>query len=402
MGTDFRFGLRHTGIESDMPCAPKKGRMSMRLLFAGGGTAGHINPALAIANYFCEKEPGTEVRFVGTKEGLETALVPRSGYPIDYIRIHGFDRSLSLQGLKTAAEIPFAVRSAGKIIKEFQPDAVIGTGGYVAGPVVYAAAMRHIPTLVHESNAFPGVTTRLLAGKASVVALGVEDAKKYLKNPKRVIVTGTPLRASLLETDAFAARRQLGLDSRPFLLIFGGSLGARDFNRTVVDWISRTAQEGNYQILMGTGKLHQYDAVQKRFSENGVDLKSLPHVTVSEYIYHMDIAMAAADLVICRAGASTLCELTALGKPAILVPSPYVTGNHQEHNARAIERGGGASVILESAFTPEALDCAVRGLTENKEALYTMQQCSKKMGHIDALEQLYREIKRITDAAKKD
>ncbi len=365
----------------------------MRLLFAGGGTAGHINPAIAIANYFCEKEKDCKVMFVGTKEGLETGLVPRCGYPIEFIKVHGFARSLTLENLRNLAEIPGAVRAAKKIIKRFQPDAVIGTGGYVAGPVLYGAAKLKIPTLIHESNAFPGITTKILAGYADKVALGVEDAKRYLPDGENIVVTGTPLRASLLETDSFAARRQLGLDERPFLLIFGGSLGARDFNRTVVDWICQTARQGQYQILMGTGKMHQYDEVMARFLENGVDLKQFPHIKVCEYIYDMDVAMAAADLVISRAGASTLCELTAMGKASILVPSPYVTGNHQEHNARAVQRGGGAEVILEKDFTPETLNLTVHRLTEDRGTLLQMQKNAARMGHIDALEVLYREIK---------
>ncbi|MBO5364571.1 MAG: undecaprenyldiphospho-muramoylpentapeptide beta-N-acetylglucosaminyltransferase [Clostridia bacterium] len=367
----------------------------MRLLFAGGGTAGHINPAIAIANYFREKEVDCQVLFVGTKEGLETGLVPRCGYPIEFIKVHGFARSLSLENLRNMAEIPGAIRAAKKIIRGFRPDVVIGTGGYVAGPVLYGAAKLKIPTLIHESNAYPGITTKILAGYADKVALGVEDAKKYLPKAENIVVTGTPLRASLLETEPFAARRQLGLDERPFLVIFGGSLGARDFNRTVADWISQTAAAGRYQILMGTGKLHQYEDVMRRFTENGVNLKQFPHIKVCEYIYDMDVAMAAADLVVSRAGASTLCELTALGKPSILVPSPYVTGNHQEHNARAIQRGGGAEVILEQDFTPDSLETVVRRLTGDKSTLLQMQKNAGKMGHIDALEVLYGEIKSI-------
>ena len=365
----------------------------MRLVFAGGGTAGHINPAIAIANYFCEKEPGCEVLFVGTKEGLETGLVPRAGYPIEFIKVHGFARSLTVENLRNLAEIPGAVHAAKKILKKFRPDAVIGTGGYVCGPVLFAAAQMKIPTLVHESNAFPGVTTKLLAGRVNTVALGVEDAKKYLPKAKNVLVTGTPLRESLLETDPVSARQKLGLDERPFLIIFGGSLGARDFNRTVADWIAETAGKGDYQILMGTGKNNQYDEVMDRFREKGMDLAWFPHVKVCEYIYDMDVAMAAADLVISRAGASTLCELTALGKASILVPSPYVTGNHQEHNARAIQRGGGAEVILEKDFTPKSLGEVLSRLTKDQTVLKTMQQNAAKMGHLDVLEVLYREIK---------
>ncbi len=366
----------------------------MRLVFTGGGTAGHINPALAIANYFCEKEPGCEVLFVGTKEGLETGLVPRAGYPIEYIKIHGFERSLTIENLRNLAEIPGAILAAKKILKKFKPDAVIGTGGYVCGPVLYAAAQLKIPTLVHESNAFPGVTTKILSGKVDTVALGVEDAKQYLPKTENVLVTGTPLRASLLETQPEVARQQLGLDERPFLVFFGGSLGARDFNRTVAEWIGQIAASGKYQILMGTGKNNQYDEVMARFSENGVDIAKFPHVKVCEYIYNMDVVMAAADLVISRAGASTLCELTALGKASILVPSPYVTGNHQEHNARAVERGGGAKVILEKEFKPEVLDEVVSQLTGNMDCLKAMQENAAKMGHIDALDVLYEEIKK--------
>ncbi len=366
----------------------------MRLLFAGGGTAGHINPALALANYFAEKETA-EVRFVGTKEGLETGLIPDAGYPLDLIRVHGFARSLTLKNLKHVAELPFAVRAANKILKEFQPDAVIGTGGYVCGPVLYAAAKRNIPTMVHESNAFPGITTKLLSSCVDTVALGVEDAKRFLPKAKHILVTGTPIRPALLQGNEFEARRTLQLDSRPFIVCFGGSLGARDFNRTLVDWICQTAHEGTYQVMMGTGKLHQFEDVMQRFQEHGVDLALLPHVKVCEYIYDMNVVMRAADVVVSRAGASTLCELTALGKPSVLVPSPYVTDNHQEHNARALERGGAARVILESEFTPERLNETVTAMTRQKETLSAMKQASAAMGHIDATEQLYQEVMRL-------
>ncbi|MBR5152525.1 MAG: undecaprenyldiphospho-muramoylpentapeptide beta-N-acetylglucosaminyltransferase [Clostridia bacterium] len=366
----------------------------MRLLFAGGGTAGHINPALALANYFSAKD-GAEIRFVGTKEGLETSLVPDAGYPLDFIRVHGFRRSLTWENLKNLAELPFAVSAADKIIRNFCPDAVIGTGGYVCGPVLYAAAKRGIPTMVHESNAFPGITTKLLSSYVDTVALGVEDASFYLPKAKHILVTGTPIRPSLLEGNEFEARRMLKLDSRPFIVCFGGSLGARDFNRTLVDWICKTAKKETYQIMMGTGKLHQFEEVKKRFQEHGVDMDTLSNVTVCEYIYDMNIVMQAADIVVSRAGASTLCELTALGKPSVLVPSPYVTDNHQEHNARALERGGAAKVIVESDFTPERLEKTLAAMTAQKETLVSMKRSAIAMGHTDATQQLYRETKRL-------
>ena len=364
----------------------------MRLLFTGGGTAGHINPAIAIANCFKNREDNIEIKFIGTSEGLETGLVPKSGYDLELIKIHGFDRSISFKNLKNICELPKAIYNADKIIKEFKPHAVIGTGGYVSGPVCYASSRRKIPTLVHESNAFPGITTRILSNYVDVVALGVEEAKKFLKKTDNVKVTGTPVRESLLETNEFDARRELKLDSRPFIVIFGGSLGASGFNKEIVDWICSSDKIKDYQIMFGTGKNNQYDMVLERFKEKGVDINSISNVVVSEYIYNMDVVMNGADVVISRAGASTLCELTALGKPSILVPSPYVTDNHQEHNARALERVGGARVVLEKDMCPDSIQKTLDEVL-NKDSLSKMKIAAKKAGHIDALDVLYNQIK---------
>lgn len=371
----------------------------MRILFAGGGTAGHINPAVAIANYISERED-LEAAFVGTKEGLEAELIPRLGHELYIIKIHGFERSLNLQNFKNIFELPKSIIDSKKIIKSFKPDIVIGTGGYVAGPVLYAAAKAGIPTLIHESNAYPGVTTRLLSKYVDTVALGSKAAERYITSVKNMIYTGNPVRPTILSTGAFEARRTLNLDERPFIVFFGGSLGARDFNKTVVDWISAQTQSERYQIMMGTGKFHQYDAVMERFKENGVDLSKYKSVTVSEYIYNMDVVMAAADLVVCRAGASTLSELTALGKPSILVPSPYVTANHQEHNARAVEEQGGARVILESEFNKDALDKTVNDLVSDKAKLAEMRRAAKAMGTTKATEDIYAEAKRLITSGR--
>ena len=366
----------------------------MRFLFAGGGTAGHINPAIAIANYI-SGECDAEIKFVGTAEGLETELVPRCGYELEIIKIHGFERSLCAQNFKNIVELPLSIKKSQKIIRDFKPDAVIGTGGYVAGPVLYAAAKMKIPTLIHESNALPGFTTRVLAKYVDTTMLGVADAEQYIKKAEKIVVTGNPVRPSILSVGEFEARRMLELDERPYIVIFGGSLGARDFNKTVVDWISREGLLGKYQILMGTGKLDQYNAVMERFKQNGADVSHMPSVQIEEYIYDMDVALGAANLVISRAGASTLAELTALGRPAILVPSPYVTGNHQEYNARALERAGAAKVILEKDFTSDALSAAVDEIMSDKQTLVDMKNASRETGHTDALEQMFNEIKRI-------
>ena len=367
----------------------------MKILFAGGGTAGHINPALAIANYICGREK-TEIAFVGTAEGLEAELIPRLGHKLSLIKIHGFERSLNLQNFKNIFELPASYAASKKIIREFKPDIVIGTGGYVCGPVLLAASRMKISTLIHESNAYPGVTTRLLAGKVDTVAIGAKPAENYIKSAKRVIYTGNPVRPSILSTETFDARRRLGLDPRPYIVFFGGSLGARDFNRAVVDWICSVADKKEYQIKMGTGKLSQYGAVLDRFKENGVDPDECSDIDVSEYIYDMDVVMSAADLVVCRAGASTLSELTALGKPSILVPSPYVTANHQEHNARAVEKEGGARVILEKELTAESLGAVIDELAHDKKKLAEMRRCAKGAGTTKATEEIYNEVKRLT------
>lgn len=372
----------------------------MRILFAGGGTAGHINPALAIANYLIEKDSNTEVRFTGTKEGLEVGLIPGNGFELDLIKVHGFERKLSLKNIKNVCEIPFAVAASKKIIKKFKPDVVVGTGGYVCGPVLYAAAQMKIPAFIHESNAFPGITTKILSKYVDVVALGMEAAGKYLKDTKNVIFTGNPIRPSILSTDSFAARRKLGLDERPFIVIFGGSLGARDFNANAAEWITKVAESGKYQILMGTGKNNQYDAVVKRLRDNGFDAEKYPNIKINEYIYDMDIAMNAADVVVSRAGASTLAELTAIGKPAILVPSPYVTDNHQEHNARAVEKAGGAVVITENEFTAESLEKAICEIIENSGRLADMKKASAAMGMPDSAEIICREIIKLKNRQK--
>lgn len=367
----------------------------MKVLFAGGGTAGHINPAIAIANYICGCEEVSRIKFVGTKEGLETGLVPKSGYPLELIRVHGFDRSLTPKNIKNLLELPCAVHAAKKIIKEFQPDVVVGTGGYVSGPVLYAAAKCKIPTLIHESNAFPGVTTRILSKYVDTVAVGIPEAQQYIPQAKKLVVTGNPVRPSILSMPRDRARHLMKLDDRPLVVVFGGSLGARDFNKAVVDWITREAKQKRYSILMGTGKYHQYDDVMARFKKNHVNIEDIDGITIQEYIYDMDVALAAADLVISRAGASTLSELTALGKPAVLVPSPYVTGNHQEHNARAVENNGGAKVILEKELTADILEDAVAQILGKREKLIKMQEASRKMGIPDATKRIYQEIKAI-------
>ncbi len=368
----------------------------MRVLFAGGGTAGHINPAVAVANYIREQKPDSEFLFIGTKEGMESTLVPKQGFEIKFIKAHGFKRSLSLENVKTVWELLKGIASSVKIIKEFKPDAVVGTGGYVAAPVLMAASMLKIPTLVHESNAFPGVTVRYLAKTVDVVALGMADAEKFLKKGARVEVTGNPVRPSILSCDKVTAKEKLNLDERRTVLIFGGSLGAKKLNDTAVDWICDVAKDERYQVIMSTGKNNYYDEVMNRFREKGVDLSKHPEIRVAEYIYDMDLALNAADLIVARSGGS-VSEMTALGKPAVLVPSPYVAGNHQEHNARAVEKAGGAVVICESELNFETLSRAAEKILSDDARLAEMSRASAKFGIRDATDKIYNILKELIE-----
>ncbi len=360
----------------------------MRILFAGGGTAGHINPAIAVADFARSRDKDCEILFVGTREGMESDFVPRRGYDIEYIKIHGFERRFELQNFKNFVELPLSIRDSKRIVKRFKPDVVLGTGGYVSGPVVYAAARLKVPTVIHESNGFPGITTRISARFADVVALGIDGAQEHIKKYKKIAVTGNPVRPSIIATNTFEARRKLGLDDRPFILAFGGSLGARDFNAAFADWICREAGRGRYQVLMGTGKNNQYNSVLERIKSNGLDLEKYPDIRVSEYIYDMDIALNAADLVVSRAG-STISELTAAGKPAVLVPSPYVAGNHQMYNAKAMEKAGAAVIVTEDKLTAETLGSAIDGILENRETLLKMRASSEKLGIKNAAERIF-------------
>ncbi len=367
----------------------------MRILFAGGGTAGHINPAVAVANHIKNMDPTSEFLFVGTKTGMESTLIPKQGYDIRYIKIHGFERKLSFKNVKTVCEIFGGISQAKKIIREFKPDVVMGTGGYVTGPVLFAAAMMKIPTLVHEANAYPGVTIRILSRFVDVVALSMAEAGAFVPKSKRIEITGNPVRPSILSGTKETAKQKLGLSDKKVILIFGGSLGAEKINSVVVDWISETAHEKDYQILMSTGKNNQYKKVMERFEEKGFDLEKHKDIKVSEYIYDMDLALNAADLIVARSGGS-VSEMTALGKAAILIPSPYVAGNHQEHNARAVEKAGGAVVISEAELCVKTLSQAIERIMNDDELLEKMSRCSKSIGKPDAADRIYQILKEIS------
>lgn len=364
----------------------------MHILFAGGGTAGHINPALAIAAHIKSRHPDAKISFIGTPNRLEARLVPEAGYDFYTIEVEGFQRSLSPKNIKRNISAAYkAVKSSGnakKLLKKLQPDVVVGTGGYVSGPVLREAAKLGLKTAIHEQNAYPGITNKMLANKVDKVMLAMPDAKERLGMKGEPVITGNPVRESVMNMDKAAARAALGLDGRPMILSFGGSLGARIINETAADVLAWHWESGKYYHYHGAGKAG-YEAMKKLLDEKGVDLSRASTVRFSEYISDMDLCMAAADLVICRAGAITLSELQIQGKAAILIPSPYVAENHQFHNAMTLKNMGAAEVIEEKELTGEKLVGEVKRLLEDPDTLRTMGEKAKASAITDVHARIY-------------
>lgn len=369
----------------------------MKILFAGGGTAGHINPALAVAGYIKEKAPDTEILFVGNRGGMEEKLVPKAGFKMEFISISGFSRSVSLNGLKhnvqTFNKTFSASKEAKKIIEAFEPDICVGTGGYVSGPVLRTAAKMGIPTVIHEQNAYPGVTNKMLARSAKRVMLAVKDAQKHFDKNAHIVLTGNPVRSEIINADRAKARAKLGVDDRPLVLSFGGSLGAKIINETLATLIARSGQDRAYQHIHAYGG--NGDWFPELVKEKGTDIEKCDNLDIREYIDDMADCMAAADLVISRAGAITLSEIQALGKPAILIPSPNVAENHQYHNAMALVSGGAAEIIEEKDLTDELLMEKVDNLLKHPERLAMFARNSRKMAIIDANDRIYSVIKQV-------
>ena len=375
----------------------------MRALITGGGTGGHINPALAIASIIKEHEPDSQFLFAGTPFGMEARLIPEAGYDFAPIKVRGFQRKISLENIKrnaqAAAYLVTALPRAKQIIKEFKPDVVIGTGGYVSGPVVYQAAKLGIPTAIHEQNAYPGVTTRILTKKVNKVMLTVKEALDYLGTEEiDYTVTGLPVRAELFEKTKEQARKELGFDDSFTVLSFGGSLGAGCINETMAEVIKYTrANVLKINHIHGYGGMGRetFPAAMKKY---GVPMKS-DRTRITEYINDMDTCMAAADLVICRSGATTLAELEAMGKPAILIPSPIVAGNHQFHNANVLGKAGAAIVIEQKNVKCEEVTGIIEDLYNDPSRVKEMSECSKKLWIADTSDKIWQTVESIVKKA---
>lgn len=375
----------------------------MRVLMTGGGTAGHINPALAIAAKIKQMIPNAEILFVGAKGRMETKLVPAAGYKIVTVDVRGFQRRLSLKNigrnLSAAVHMVTAGTDCSRILKDFKPDIAIGTGGYVSGPILRKSAKMGIPVLVHESNAYPGVTVKMLAKYAAATMIAEEAARKYLPDGANVIVTGNPLRSEFLHLDRETARRELNLDERPLVLSVGGSLGAAHINNAMAEVLARSAKEGKLQHIHATGHAG-YEEMKKLLKEKGVG-ENTPGIRIREYIDDMPRCMAAADLVISRCGAMTLSELPAAGKPSILIPSPYVAENHQYHNAMALVRKGAAVCIEEKNLTGDVLWKSIHNITSSPDMMRSMSENARKTAILDATDRIYKVIEDTLNKNKK-
>lgn len=363
----------------------------MRVLFAGGGTGGHINPAISIADYAASKNKDFEALFVGTREGLETKLVPKAGYNIEYIEIQGFDRKHILRNAETVIKLVSARKKCRKIIKDFKPDCIVCTGGYVSGPVAMASKAMKVPSLIHEQNVYPGMTVKGSANYVTYLALSFEETVNHMKHKEKCVVTGNPVRGEILRADYAKAREKLGI-KKPFVLIFGGSLGADKINDTVIGMLDKIAADDKIELLFGTGD-RNYEKVMKRVEESGIKLTD--SIKIVSYIDNMAEYMAAADVVVSRAGAITVSEIAALGKPSILIPSPNVVRNHQEQNAREFESRNASALILEKDLTPEALYGKIMSMINDNELLREMSENLKPLAKVDALEKIYALMKKM-------
>ena len=364
----------------------------MNVIFTCGGTGGHINPAIAVANIWKERYPDSKILFIGARDNMEEELVPKAGYRLETIPASGLSRGKSLAALKhnvkAVGYVLQAVKTCRRIIREFQADVIVGTGGYASFPALLAGSLMGIPTCVHESNAMPGLTTRMIADRADRVLVCFPESAKYYRNPEKVEVVGMPVRREFIYTKKEDARKELGLDGRPVVVSAFGSQGAKAMNEAMAE-LFRLEQEAGFPFRhihavgsYGWGWMPEY------VRSKGVDLDKADGITMQEYIYNMPTVMAAADVMISRAGASSCNEIAASGTPCILIPSPNVTDNHQEKNARAFAESGGAVLVLEKECTAELLMEKIVSLLADREAYERMRAAQRKMVVLDSAERL--------------
>ena len=367
----------------------------MKVIVAAAGTGGHINPGIAIANKIKEEEPNSEIIFIGTNRGLENDLVPRAGYKLKTIEAYGLSPKITIQNIKKICKTIKGYGEAKKIIKEFKPDIVIGTGGYICGAVITAASSQKIPTLLHESNAFPGKAVKLLAKKTDCILISFEEARSRIKNAKKVVHTGTPTKIQkkqYSETQKEEIKQKLQLVSNmPVVLVFGGSQGAQAINEEIIG-IAKESLNKNYQIMWATGP-EQYKIIKKKLEEINININNVKNMKIVPYIYNMEEIMNISDIIIARSGAMTITEISNIGKPSILVPLPNVSNDHQLYNAKVLENIGAAKIILNKDLTAESLNINVQNIINYPQVAEKMGKSAEKIAVKGVLNKIYEQIK---------
>lgn len=369
----------------------------MKVIISAAGTGGHINPGIAIANKIKEKEPKSEIIFIGTNRGLENDLVPRAGYKLKTIEAYGLKKELSLTNIKHIIQTISSRKDVKKIIEDFKPDLVLGTGGYICGPVFSAALLKGIPTVFHESNAYPGKAVKMYSKRVDEILVGFEETKSKLEGCKKVVVTGTPTKIRKLNISAQRKKEileELGIrNDLPIVLVFGGSQGAKKINEAVTELI-KLRRNDKYQIIWATGA-KQYDVVKEEFERNNIYINNIKNVKVLPYIYNMEELMNISDLMVCRSGAMTITEISIVGKPAIFIPLPSMSANRQEDNALVLKKIGAAKMILNQNVNGKNLSEEIDDIIEDRLELDEMGKMASSIAPHDVEEKIYEEIKNL-------
>lgn len=373
----------------------------MKILVTGGGTGGHIYPALALIKRIKELHTDAEFLYVGTFRGLESSIVPKQSIKFEPLKVEGFKRSLNAKGIvynvKTIGYFIKAIQQSKKIIKKFNPDVVVGTGGYVSAPVCYAAAKSKIPTIVHEQNSVAGITNKFLAKYVSAIAICFEDARLQFKgNENKVHFTGNPRAQEVAHIQKNNSLAQFGLDPKmPTVLIFGGSRGANAINEAVID-NCKSLQNGGYQVLFVTGKDH-HESIVKKWTDKCGDLNDQSTIKIVPYIDDLPDVFASVSLVVSRSGATTLAELTSLGVPSILIPSPNVTEDHQTRNAKSLSDSGAAVLIKENELNGRTFSESINSLMTDEMKRQVMSEKAKALGVPNASDKLIHLMIKLID-----
>jgi len=369
----------------------------MKVIIAAAGTAGHINPGIAIANKIKEEEKNSNIIFIGTNRGLENDLVPRAGYELKTIDAYGLSKKISIENIKKMIKTFKGYGEAKKIIKEFKPDVVIGTGGYICGATIMAAHKLKVPTMLHESNAFPGKAVKMLAKSTDCILVSFEDAIERIKNAKKIVYTGTPTKITkknYTKQEKENMKKNIGFDKNmPIVLVFGGSQGAQSINETIIG-IAKNSLNKEYQIMWATGP-KQYDLIKEKFENENLNINNIKNMKIVPYIYNMEEVMNISDIIVARSGAMTVTEISNLGKPSILIPLPNVSNDHQLYNAKALEKVGAAKIILNKDLTDKKLDLQIKNIVNYPQIMQNMGKNAEKIATNDVENKIYEQIKEI-------